>query len=401
MYCTRKITDDVVWVGVNDRKISRFEAQYEVPKGISYNSYVLLDDKTVLWDTVDYSMSRMFMENVEHVLQGRTLDFLVVHHMEPDHSAAIREILEKYPEVTLVCSAKAASMLPQFVPLDGLPKEPEILKVKDGDVIETGHHELTFLTAPMVHWPEVIMTFDKTSGLLFTADAFGVFGTLDGAIFADEVDFDKDYMDEARRYYTNIVGMYGTQVQAVLKKIHKQPVKMICPLHGFVWRENLEHILERYQVWSSYEPEVKGAVVFYASVYGHTENAADALAIRLREKGIPVVLLDVNQVSVDEMISQAFKYSHWILASITWNGGLLGSMENLLRQLSSHKLQNRTVGFLQNGTWAAMSVKAMQPILETMKNITVLENTVTLKSALKEEQGGELDALAEEVAASL
>lgn len=398
MHCTRKVTPDLVWVGVNDRRIGLFEAQYAVAKGISYNSYLLLDEKTVLWDTVDHSQSTLFLENVEYALAGRTLDYLIVQHMEPDHSASIREIVQRYPQVTLVCSAKAASMLPQFLPLFPLP---EILKVKEGEVLSVGRHELTFLTAPLVHWPEVIMTYDKTDKVLFTADAFGTFGALNGSLFADEVDFAREYMDEARRYYTNIVGMYGPQVQAVLKKVQLLEVGMICPLHGWVWRQELGKILEKYQKWSAYEAEQPGVAIFYASVYGHTENAAEALAIRLREKGIVTAMYDVNRTPVDELIAQAFRYSHWVLASVTWNGGIFGSMEHLLHQLCAHKLQNRTVAFLQNGTWAATSAKGMRQIVETMKNITILDEVLTLKSSLTEEQGQDLDALADALAASL
>ncbi len=401
MECVRKITEDLFWVGANDRKIDFFEAQYAVPKGISYNAYLLLDDQTVLWDTVDYAVSRIFMENVAWVLQGRMLDYLVIHHMEPDHSAAIREILKTYPGVKMVCSAKAASMLPQFVSLEGLERAPEIISMKEGETLTTGRHTHTFFSAPLVHWPEVMMTFDQTDKILFTADAFGTFGALNGALFADEVDFAKDFMDEARRYYTNIVGMYGPQVQTVLKKTSGLDVQMLCPLHGPVWRKNLEQILDRYQKWSRYEPEKKGVAIFYASVYGHTENAAEALAIRLRERGVAVAMYDTNRTSVDEMVAAAFYYSHWVLASITWNGELLGSMEHLLHQLNAHKLQNRTVAFVQNGTWAAMSAKVMEKRIETMKNVTVLNEKVTLKSSLQESQRTELDALVEAITASL
>ncbi len=401
MHCTRNIRDDLVWVGVNDRRIDKFEAQYAVPGGISYNAYLLLDEKTVLWDTVDYGMSRLFMENVRNALQGRTLDYLIIQHMEPDHSAAILEILRAYPAVTLVCSAKAASMLPQFLPLETLPAQPELLKIKEGDILRTGRHELSFIAAPLVHWPEVMMTYDKLYKCLFTADAFGTFGALNGSLFADEVDFARDYMKEARRYYTNIVGMYGAQVQAVLKKASALAIEIICPLHGFVWRENLSQLLEQYQLWSSYTPEVQGAAIFYASVYGHTENAAEALAIRLREKGVPVTMFDVNRTPVDELIAEAFRVSHWVLGAMTWNGGLIAGMETLLNQLAAHKLQNRTAAFLQNGTWAAASAKAMRSILERMKNITILEEMVTLKSTLKEDQAAELDALAEAIAADM
>ena len=287
MYCTRKVADDLIWVGADDRRLAMFEGVYSVPRGVSYNSYLLLDEKTVVFDTVDHAVEKTFLENVEHGLNGRTLDYLVVQHMEPDHSATIRTLLMLYPEAEVVCSKKTEGMLRQFF---GDAVKMNIKVVGEGDTLKTGKHEFTFLAAPMVHWPEVIVTYDLTTKTLFSADAFGTFGALNGALFADEVDFFRDYLDEARRYYTNIVGKYGVQVQALLKKAATVEIKTICPLHGFVWRENIGAYLEKYQKWSLYEPEVSGVMIAYASVYGNTENAANILACKLRDKGIKTTI---------------------------------------------------------------------------------------------------------------
>ena len=361
MYCTRKVADDLIWVGADDRRLAMFEGVYSVPRGVSYNSYLLLDEKTVVFDTVDHAVEKTFLENVEHGLNGRTLDYLVVQHMEPDHSATIRTLLMLYPEAEVVCSKKTEGMLRQFF---GDAVKMNIKVVGEGDTLKTGKHEFTFLAAPMVHWPEVIVTYDLTTKTLFSADAFGTFGALNGALFADEVDFFRDYLDEARRYYTNIVGKYGVQVQALLKKAATVEIQTICPLHGFVWRENIGAYLEKYQKWSLYEPEVSGVMIAYASVYGNTENAANILACKLRDKGIKTTMFDVSVAETSEVVAASFQYSHLVFAAPTYNGGIFIKMDEVLRDIEAHSLKNRTVAFMENGTWAVTCGKQMKEILE-------------------------------------
>ena len=379
MYCTRKVADDLIWVGADDRRLAMFEGVYSVPRGVSYNSYLLLDEKTVVFDTVDHAVEKTFLENVEHGLNGRTLDYLVVQHMEPDHSATIRTLLMLYPEAEVVCSKKTEGMLRQFF---GDAVKMNIKVVGEGDTLKTGKHEFTFLAAPMVHWPEVIVTYDLTTKTLFSADAFGTFGALNGALFADEVDFFRDYLDEARRYYTNIVGKYGVQVQALLKKAATVEIKTICPLHGFVWRENIGAYLEKYQKWSLYEPEVNGVMIAYASVYGNTENAANILACRLRDKGIKTTMFDVSVAETSEVVAASFQYSHLVFAAPTYNGGIFIKMDEVLRDIEAHSLKNRTVAFMENGTWAVTCGKQMKEIFAGLKGMNIIEDTVTIKSAL-------------------
>ena len=319
MFCTRKVNDDYTWVGADGRRLAMFEGVYDVPRGVSFNSYLLTDGKTVLFDTADASVCRVFLENVAHGLNGRALDYLVVQHMEPDHAADIRDLLVRHPETTVVCSAAAKNMLAQFF---GPGYEGRISVVKEGDTLCTGRHTLHFVAAPMVHWPEVLMTYDETDKLLLTADAFGTFGALNGALFADEVDFHRDYLDEARRYYTNIVGKYGAQVQAVLKKAGGLDIQMLLPLHGFVWRQDLGYILGKYDLWSRYEPEERGVVIAYASVYGGTENAANILACRLREQGVQVAMYDTSVTPASYILAAAFRFSHVVLAAPTYNAGV-------------------------------------------------------------------------------
>ncbi len=398
MYCTRKVTDDLLWVGGDDRRLAMFEGVYSVPDGVSYNSYLLLDDKTVLFDTVDHAVEKVFLENVEHGLGGRNLDYLVIHHMEPDHSATMKAILAIYPDVTVVCNKKIQGMINQFFGEDVVKN---YLLVGEGDTLETGRHKLTFLMAPMVHWPEVMVSYDLTDKILFSADAFGTFGALNGALFADEVDFFGDYLKEARRYYTNIVGKYGAQVQALLKKAATVEIGMICPLHGFVWRKNIGDYIEKYQQWSRYEPEVTGVMIAYASVYGNTENAANILACKLRDKGIRTKMFDVSVTASSEIVAAAFEYSHLVFASTTYNAGIFISMDELLRDIASHNLQNRTVAFIENGSWAATSGKLMREIIGGLKNMNILESTVSIKSSLKESQLAEIDALADAIAETI
>lgn len=398
MYCTRKVADDLIWVGADDRRLAMFEGVYSVPRGVSYNSYLLLDEKTVVFDTVDHAVEKTFLENVEHGLNGRTLDYLVVQHMEPDHSATIRTLLMLYPEAEVVCSKKTEGMLRQFF---GDAVKMNIKVVGEGDTLKTGKHEFTFLAAPMVHWPEVIVTYDLTTKTLFSADAFGTFGALNGALFADEVDFFRDYLDEARRYYTNIVGKYGVQVQALLKKAATVEIQTICPLHGFVWRENIGAYLEKYQKWSLYEPEVNGVMIAYASVYGNTENAANILACRLRDKGIKTTVFDVSVAETSEVVAASFQYSHLVFAAPTYNGGIFIKMDEVLRDIEAHSLKNRTVAFMENGTWAVTCGKQMKEIFVGLKGMNIIEDTVTIKSALADGQEAQVEKLAEAIAETM
>ena len=398
MYCTRTVADDLIWVGADDRRLAMFEGVYSVPRGVSYNSYLLLDEKTVVFDTVDHAVEKTFLENVEHGLNGRTLDYLVVQHMEPDHSATIRTLLMLYPEAEVVCSKKTEGMLRQFF---GDAVKMNIKVVGEGDTLKTGKHEFTFLAAPMVHWPEVIVTYDLTTKTLFSADAFGTFGALNGALFADEVDFFRDYLDEARRYYTNIVGKYGVQVQALLKKAATVEIKTICPLHGFVWRENIGAYLEKYQKWSLYEPEVSGVMIAYASVYGNTENAANILACKLRDKGIKTTMFDVSVAETSEVVAASFQYSHLVFAAPTYNGGIFIKMDEVLRDIEAHSLKNRTVAFMENGTWAVTCGKQMKEIFAGLKGMNIIEDTVTIKSALADGQEAQIEKLAEAIAETM
>lgn len=398
MYCTRKVADDLIWVGADDRRLAMFEGVYSVPKGVSYNSYLLLDEKTVVFDTVDHAVEKTFLENVQHGLNGRTLDYLVVQHMEPDHSATIRTLLMLYPEAEVVCSKKTEGMLHQFF---GDAVKMNIKVVGEGDTLKTGKHEFTFLSAPMVHWPEVIVTYDLTTKTLFSADAFGTFGALNGALFADEVDFFRDYLDEARRYYTNIVGKYGVQVQALLKKAATVEIQTICPLHGFVWRENIGAYLEKYQKWSLYEPEVNGVMIAYASVYGNTENAANILACKLRDKGIKTTMFDVSVAETSEVVAASFQYSHLVFAAPTYNGGIFIKMDEVLRDIEAHSLKNRTVAFMENGTWAVTCGKQMKEIFAGLKGMNIIEDTVTIKSALADGQEAQVEKLAEAIAETM
>ena len=396
MHSTRKVTDDLIYVGGSDRRLSRFENLFPIPKGVSYNSYVLLDEKTVLFDTADESISRQYIENVVHALNGRPLDYMVVQHMEPDHCAMIDDMLRRYPEAKMVCSAKAVGMFAQFY---GTDVAARALVVKEGDKLSTGEHTLHFVRAPMVHWPEVMVTYDEKDKILFSADAFGTFGALAGNIFDDEITFDTTWMNDARRYYTNIVGKYGVQVQALLKKAASLDIEMICPLHGPIWRKDLGLLLEKYQKWSTYEPEDKTVMIAYATMYGNTENAANVLAGMLADKGVKnIAMYDVSETDVSELVAESFRCSHLVLAAPTYNSGIQPKMEAYLSDIKALNLQNRTVAVIDNGTWAATAGKQMIGTLEGMKNMTILENTISIKSALAENQLGALEALADELA---
>ena len=394
----QNISEDLVYVGVSDRRTALFENVYPIPRGVSYNSYVLLDDKNVLFDTCDSSVSGQFFENVQAALEGRMLDYVVVHHMEPDHAATLMDILIPFPEATVVCTAKAAQMIEQF-----FAYKPEKMQVvKEGDEIVTGRHRLQFIMAPMVHWPEVMMTYDATDKVLFSADAFGTFGALSGNLFADEVDFEREWIDDARRYYTNIVGKYGQPVQTVLKKAAALDIKMICPLHGPVWRSNLEWFIGKHDLWSKYEPENKGVVIIYGSIYGHTEAAALRLGTLLAQRGIKnIKAYDASRTPVSELLAECFRASHMVFASSTYNNGIFTPMESLLADLKAHAWQRRTVALIENGSWAPQSGKLMRAELEQMKDITIIGDTVSLKSAATAAQEEQLATLADAIVGSI
>lgn len=399
LYCTRKVTDTIWWVGGNDRRLALFENLFPIPHGVSYNSYVIMDEKTALMDTTDPSITSLFLANVAHTLNGRKLDYLIINHMEPDHCSNIEEIMHRHPETTLVCNAKTLQMIGQFYDLD-LTERTMI--IKEGDTLSLGSHTLHFVAAPMVHWPEVMMVYEDSEKILFSADGFGSFGALNGNLFNDEINFDRDWLDDARRYYTNIVGKYGAQVQAVLKKASGLDIQMICPLHGPIWRNNLAYILDKYVKWSTYEPEDKAVAIMYGSMYGNTERAADILATALSTAGVKDVrVYDISNTDVSELISEAFRCSHIVIASPTYNGGLYPVVESLLNDMKALNLQNRTFALIENGTWAATSNKHMRAIVETMKNMTILDTTVTVKSSVKEAQIEALQQLAKEIIDSL
>lgn len=399
MHCVKKVTDDLYWIGGSDRRLALFENVYPIPRGVSYNSYVLLDEKTVLLDTVDASISGLFFENLEYVLNGRTLDYLIVNHMEPDHCAVIGDVVRRYPDVKLVCNAKTVPMLKQFF---DFPVDDRTVIVKEMDTLCTGRHTFAFVMAPMVHWPEAMVSYDTVDKILFSADGFGTFGAINGNLFADEVDFERDWLDDARRYFINIVGKYGVQVQNLLKKAATLEIKMICPLHGPIWRENLGWFIEKYDTWSSYKPEDQAVMIAYASIYGNTENAAEILASKLADKGVKnISMYDVSVTDPSVIVSESFRCSHLVFAAPSYNGGIFTKMETVLSELKAHSLQNRTVAIMENGTWAPVAGRQMREIFAGMKNIELLEEGVTIRSAVKEAQEESLEALAEKIASSL
>ena len=396
MHCVKAIKDDLYWVGGTDRRLALFENAFPIPNGISYNSYLLLDEKTVLLDTVDQAVSEQFFENIEYVLAGRQLDYLVINHMEPDHCGTIGRVIQKYPNTKLICNQKTIPLLKQFFDFS---VEDKLLLVKEGDVLSVGKHELTFFMAAMVHWPEVMTTYDMTDKVLFSADAFGTFGAMNGNLYADEVAFETEWLSEARRYYTNIVGKYGVQVQALLKKMAELEIKLLCPLHGLVWRENIVWYVEKYQKWSSHTPEEAAVMIAYGSIYGHTENMVNVLANALAEEGMRnIKVYDVSVTQPSYLVAEAFRCSHLVFASVTYNGGLFSNMEHLLLELKAHNLQNRTVALLENGSWGPAAARKMEEIFAGMKNISLLEQKLSIKSAMKEEHTEQIKALAKELA---
>lgn len=399
MYCVKKIKDDLFWVGGTDRRLALFENAYPIPRGVSYNAYVLKDEKTVLFDTVDWAVSSQLFENLEAVLGGRALDYVIVNHMEPDHCATLEDVVRRYPKVKVVCNAKTVDIIKQFFDFD---IDSRAVIVKENDTFCTGKHTYTFVMAPMVHWPEVMVTYDTTDKILFSADAFGTFGAMNGNLFADEVNFERDWLDDARRYYTNIVGKYGASVQTLLKKAAGLDIQMICPLHGPVWRENIGWYVDKYLTWSSYAPEEKAVMIAYGSIYGNTENAANILACRLADRGIRnIAVYDVSSTHPSVMVAEAFRCSHLVFASATYNGGIFTSMERVLSDLKAHALQNRTVAVIENGSWGMVAARQMKDMIAGMKNMEILEPTVSIKSSLKAGQEADIEALADAIAASL
>lgn len=398
MQCVRKVTDDLYWVGANDKRLELFENIHPLPNGTSYNSYLLMDEKTVLFDTADWSVTRQFLENVEFVLNGRPLDYLVINHMEPDHGASLKEILLRHQKVKIICTAKAAMMMNQF----GFDCEKRVKKVKEGDRLSFGKHEVTFVMAPMVHWPEVMVTYDLTNGVLFSADAFGSFGSLDGKLFADEVNYECGWIEEARRYYTNIVGKYGPQVQKLLAKASALDIKYICPLHGLVWRKDLGYFIDKYDKWSKYEPEEKGVLIAYASMYGDTECAANILAAKLCEKGMTnIAMYDVSKTHVSYLISDAFKYSNIALLSVTYNLKVFPPMQAFVEDMAALNLQKRVVAVVENGTWAPQAGTLIGEQLDKMKEMTVLNEQPTILSSLNESTCGEICGVADSIIESM
>ena len=399
MYCVKKMTEDLYWVGGNDRRLALFENVYPIPRGVSYNAYVVLDEKTVLLDTVDQSVAPIFFENLAHVLNGRKLDYLIVNHMEPDHAATIEAVVLRYPEVRLVCNKKTAQMMKNFFSFD---VDSRVHLVAEMDTLTTGRHTFAFVMAPMVHWPEVMVTYDATTKTLFAADAFGTFGALGGNLYADEVNFQTEWLDDARRYYTNIVGKYGTQVQALLKKAATIDIEMICPLHGPVWRKDIGWFIDKYVHWATYTPEDEAVVIAYASVYGNTETAANILAGKLADLGVrDVRIYDVSATHASYLISECFRASHLVFLSTTYNAGMFVNMENLVHDIVNHNLQNRTIALVENGSWAPTAGGLMRAEFSKLKNCTILDEMVTIKSSLKPDQLTQLDALAEAIVASM
>lgn len=399
MYCTRKITNQIFWVGGNDRRLALFENMFPLPNGVAYNSYLIMDEKVALIDTVDSSITQQFFQNIQHVLENRAIDYLIVNHMEPDHCANIEELCKRFPDMKIVGNKKTFQLIRQFYDFD---VETRIHEVQEMDTLDLGTHKLRFYFAPMVHWPEVMFTYEEHEKILFSADAFGAFGALSGNIFNDEIDFENLFLDESRRYYTNIVGKYGVQVQGILKKLSGVEIQMICPLHGPIWRQNLDYFLSKYNLWSQYEPEQKGVLLAYASMYGNTENAVNVIANRLAENGIHDILIyDVSKTHASNIIADAFKYSHLVFASPTYNAGLYLGMEALLRDMAALNMQNRKVALVSNGSWAPASHNVMQKIIEGMKNMELIAPPLILSSSLKLSQMEELLALADSISNSI
>lgn len=399
MHNVRNITEDLYWVGGNDRRLALFENIHPIPRGVSYNAYLLLDEKTVLIDTVDWSACRQYLENVEYLLDGRPLDYILIHHMEPDHGGSLEEILIRYPEAKVISSEKSFMIMRQF----GFHIDGREIEVAEGDSFSFGKHTHVFVAAPMVHWPEVLVSYETTDKVLFSADAFGTFGSLDGKMFADEVNFDRDWIDDARRYYTNIVGKYGPWVMHLLGKAGGLDIQYICPLHGPVWRDNIGYFIDKHVHWASYKPEAKGVLIAYATMYGNTEAAAEALASQLVQKGVKnVEMYDVSSTDVSYLISETFRLSHLVLAAPTYNLEIYPKMHQYLIHMKDLHVRNRTVAIIENGSWAITSGDLMQKFVEEeLKNVTVLQERLSIASAMHEDKRSELAKLADAIVESI
>ena len=396
MRCTRKIDDDVIWVGADILRPVLFEAAYTAPVGMSYNSYLILDEKTALIDTVDRAVTDVFLENVEATLAGRRLDYLIVQHIEPDHSATLLDVLIRHPECAVVCSKRASDMLRAMA-----GRDIDAYTVGEGDTLSLGRHTLSFIMAPMVHWPEVMVSYDECTSTLFSADAFGSFGALGGALFADEAENIDAYLSEARRYYANIVGKYGASTRCLLSKLEPLDIKRICPLHGLVWRDNISQFVNKYLLWAEYRPEKPGAVIASMSVYGNTESAARALALALFERGITCVIHDVGVTEPSYIVSDAFRFGHLVFASVTYNGSLPASMESLISELASHGLSDRRIALIENGSWAPVAARRMRALLSRMHGISYVCDDVSFYSALPPERYSEIQGLADRIASDI
>ena len=397
MHCVRLVTDDLYWVGADEHRLHLFENVHPIPRGVSYNSYLLLDEKTVLFDTVDWAGAPQFLENVEYVLNGRPLDYLLINHLEPDHAASIDEILVRYPEAVVISNEKAFMIMHQFG--FHISEEGRTYEVKEGDTFSFGKHTVTFVAAPMVHWPEAMVTLDVTNGVLFSADGFGSFGALNGKLFADEVDFERDWLDDARRYLVNIVGKYGPHVQLLLDKAGTvlDKIKILAPLHGPVWRQDLMYFIDKYDKWSRYEPEQKGILILYGTMYGYTEAAAMNLGSKLSQRGFnDFYTYDVSSTHVSYLISETFKYSHIVLAAATYNLGIFPPMMDYLQHLKALNVQKRTFAIIENGSWAPKAGDHIESFLNNeLKEMTVLSGRVTVNSAVNETSERELDEMAD------
>ena len=385
----QQIAPDIYWAGSSDRRLSRFENMFPLPNGVSYNCYVVADEKTALFDTADVSVKGQFMENIMAALQGRKLDYIVLHHVEPDHCSQVQAVLDVFPDATLIGNAKTFTMIEQF--FTGV-KDCKRMVVADGDALETGKHTFRFYMTPMLHWPETMMSFDESTGALFSGDVFGTFGAVDSGIYADECDFEKIFLDDSRRYYANIVGKYGAQAQSGLKKLAGVPIKMLCPLHGPVWRTNIDWILEKYEKWSTYTPEEKGFVVIYGTMYGNTASAAQAAAASIQKKSkLPVAVYDVSETHSSYLISQIWRFDKVVLFSPTYNAGVYLPMHTLVHDIVSLGVRNRTFALAENGSWAPMAAKFMREELDKLKDCKVLDEVLSFKGALHTADGERME----------
>lgn len=399
MHCTRNLSQNIVWVGGMDRRLNLFENLFPIPRGIAYNAYLIRDEKTCLMDTVDSSIRQQFIDNIYHVLQGRDLDYIVINHMEPDHCANIEELMIRFPKLKIIGNRKTLTFVSQFYDMD---LHDRTITVNENDTFSLGIHTLRFIMTPMVHWPEVMMTYEESENILFSADAFGSFGAANGNLFDGEVDYDGEWLGDARRYFANIVGKYGPQVQTALKKTETLDIRMIAPLHGVVWRDNITYIVQKYKLWSTYTPEQQTVTIFYGSMYGNTENTANILGTMLAEKGIRnIQIYDVSNTDVSLLIAEIFRCSHIVLAAPTYNNEIYPEIFNLLHDMKILHVQNRVFGIIENGTWGALSARQITNLLQDMKGMEILEPKVTVTSSLKKDSLHQVSLLADSILQSL